>query len=74
MNEYEAYHKELYDVLIQDNQREFMEFAKRQGMDLPQNIAEMTRHKAITGHLGLPEELRAKSRKWLIDRGHRPLD
>lgn len=75
ITEIKAYVKERDEVLAKDDLEAFTEWAKNRGTNFPdQEIAEITRHKCITACKSLPIELKARSHKWLVDRGYSPWD
>lgn len=70
-----AYVKERDEILLKDDQEAFTQWCKLKGRVFQnQESAEITRHKCITACESLPKELKARSHKWLIDRGYTPWD
>lgn len=54
--------------------RAFMEKWNPEMPPLSSEVAEVTLHKSRTAALGLPEDMRRKSNRWLFDRGYESFD
>jgi hypothetical protein len=70
------YNKERNAMLMKESVDEVLAFMKKHGGPLPSSreAAEIIMHKPITAIATLPIDLRRRSKAWLVERNHRPLD
>lgn len=64
------------DILAKGDPDALMQFMLDWKLPVPSNryAAEVTLHKARTGAVSLPRELRVASKRWLTERGYGSLD
>jgi len=73
-----AFVKERDEVLLSDDLGRVWAFMRKYNPALPEpssrEVMEIALHKARTGALSLPVELRRASKKWLTERGYKSFD
>jgi hypothetical protein len=77
MDEIEKFNAERDAILLKGDLDDVLAFVRRQEPDyVPMNrhVLEIMLHKSRTAVASLPMEVRAASKRWLIERGYQPYD